>query len=150
MRVDFPASDALASIVKRGFPGVVAQGADQSRFAGGRYRFKLALSSGEEQDFFEVAVVVEGEVARITVWKDGDSASGEMPAERLGLPGDVTVGITMAYETIPTMDGRRECQLCTASGNGISFMAWVDSGIAYRTIHESAGYRLCLDLSGLE
>ena len=87
--------------------------------------------------------------ARVTVTgMDGRSAERTMPLGDDGALGSIHGPmLPMAVEELPTRDGGREYTVSMFSRKR-SGMAWVRDGVAYRTIHDHGGFRLCFDLEG--
>ena len=93
-------------------------------------------------DFDVVVEAVSDSEARVTVTgMDGRSAERMMPL------GDEGAMVPMAVEELPTRDGGMEYTVSLFTGKR-SGMAWVRDGMAYRTIHDHGGFRLCFDLRG--
>ena len=110
--------------------------------------YRLRCTRNELIEDFDVDVtVVSGGEAEVTIRsEDGESVTVRMPVGPDGVLGPIEgTKVPVAVEGLPTDGGVREYTVHLFRGSR-SGMAWVYDGIAYRTIHDAGGFRLCFDL----
>ncbi len=141
---------AVSQAVSFWIPGFRCGSGGRQPEAGDTVSYGLRVTRNELIEDFAVEVeVLDGGSARVTVTgQDGRSFEVGMSVS----DGSVLAPITgqmvpLAIEGLPTGSGTTEYTVCMFSGKR-SAMAWVHDGIAYRTIHDHEGFRLCFDLSG--
>ena len=94
----------------------------------------------------DVTVLSGGEAEVKIRSEDGESVTVRMPVGSDGVLGPIEgTKVPVAVEGLPTDGGVREYTVHLFTGRR-SGMAWVYDGIAYRTIHDAGGFRLCFDL----
>lgn len=138
----------VADAVSFWIPGFRCGDSQHGVTAGERADYRLRCTRNELIDDFEVAVeAVSDTEARVTVTgMDGRSAERTMPLGDDGALGSIHGPmLPIAVEELPTRDGGSEYTVSMFSGKR-SGMAWVRDGVAYRTIHDHGGFRLCFDL----
>lgn len=146
-------TEAVADAVAVWMPGYHVSGGPEPKPAvrGDRVSYRLRCTRNELIDDFDVRVAVvtsdEGEVAvsdsRGNTVKRPIAFGGTGPAGLI----DGSGLVPMAVEEIPTSAGPRQCTVSVHRGR-IPCLVWVSDGVAYRTIHDAGGFRMCLDLVG--
>ena len=115
---------------------------------GAEYRLRCTRNEMIE-DFAVKVTAVSSEEAEVLIEDvSGRSVTMRMPVGDDGVLG--SLGGTMvpvAVEGLPVDGGVHEYTVYMFRGRR-SGMAWVREGIAYRTIHDAGGFRLCFDLAG--
>ena len=140
----------VADAVSFWIPGFCCGDSQHGVTAGERADYRLRCTRNELIDDFDVDVeAVSDSEARVTVTgMDGRSAERMMPLSNDGALGSIHGPmVPMAVEELPTRDGGMEYTVSLFTGKR-SGMAWVRDGMAYRTIHDHGGFRLCFDLRG--
>ncbi len=142
--------DAVAEAVGMWIPGFWIDGAKHAVSPGDYVTYRLRCTRNELIEDFDikVSVVSESEAAVTLNATDGRLAEMKMPIGDEGVLG--TIGGTLvpvAVEGLPSDSGVLEYTVYIFKGRR-SGMAWVRDGIAYRTIHDAGGFRLCFDLTG--
>lgn len=140
----------VADAVSFWIPGFRCGGSPHQVSAGEKAMYRLRCTRNELIDDFDVSVeAVSGTEAKVTVTgMDGRSAERTMPAGDDGALGAIRgTMVPMGTEELPTGNGGEEYTVNLFSGKR-SGMAWVRDGVAYRTIHDHGGFRLCFDLTG--
>ena len=140
----------VADAVSYWIPSFRCGDATQNVSAGDHAEYRLRCTRNELIDDFDVVVeAVSGSEARVIVTgMDWRSAERMMPLGDEGTLGSIHGPmVPMAVEELPTRDGGMEYTVSLFTGKRSS-MAWMRDGVAYRTIHDHGGFRLCFDLRG--
>ena len=142
---------AVAEAVGMWIPGYRFEGGAPEVPEGETVTYRLRCTRNELIEDFDVEVsVLPGGEADVTVSSaDGESATVRMPVGSDGVLGAIEgTKVPVAVEGLPADGGLREYTVYMFRG-GRSGMAWVSEGIAYRTIHDAGGFRLCFDITSL-
>lgn len=141
--------EAVADAVAAWLPGFRVDGNDLREVVEGDVvRYSLRCTRNEAIDDFEVVLTFGEKTSVVELKAEGRTAVRNVhmsPGEFLGtIPSE---GIPMAVEELPTSFGEKPCQVLMVRSK-VTLIVWECDGIAYRTIHDSGGYRLCFDLKG--